>query len=50
MSDVFDRIPGRNPRLLSWAAGFRKAGWSLKTVADLFDIEPSVLREAGIKP
>lgn len=47
---MFDTIPGRHPRLVAWAIGFRKAGYPAKTVADWFGIELSLLVEAGMKP
>ena len=47
---VFDPIPGRHPRLAAWAQAFRRAGWPLRQVAALFDIEPSTLTDAGVSP
>lgn len=44
-----DPIPGRHPRLPIWAAGFRRAGWSLAKVAQLFNLDPAELRDAGVR-
>ena len=38
----------RNPRLLVWARWFLAAGYSLRTVADLFDCDPHELN-MGLK-
>lgn len=46
---VFDLIPGRHERLPAWALAFRRAGWSLRAIADLFNIEPAQLVEAGVR-
>lgn len=47
---AFDPIPGRHPRLAAWAQAFREAGWPLRQVAALFQIEPVELIDAGVKP
>ncbi len=43
-----DPIPGRHPRLVAWARGFRRAGYSLGRVAQLFNIDVAELRDAGV--
>ncbi len=50
MTAAFDRIPGRHPRLLVWASAFRRAGYPLRRIADLFEIEPATLVDGGIEP
>ena len=45
-----DPIPGRHPRLTAWAQAFRDAGWSLRVIAALFDVEPVELTDAGVRP
>lgn len=45
---VLDPIPDRHPRLVVWAAAFRRAGYSLARVADLFNIDATTLRDAGV--
>lgn len=47
---ALDPIPGRNPRLVAWAEAFRRGGWPLRRVADLFDIDPTHLKDAGVQP
>lgn len=47
---ALDAIPGRHPRLTAWAQAFRNAGWPLRTVAALFDVEPVELTDAGVTP
>lgn len=47
---AFDPIPGRHPRLPVWAQGFRRAGWPLRRIAELFDVEPVQLIDAGVAP
>lgn len=47
---VLDPIPDRHPRLVVWAAAFRRAGYPLRKIADLFEIYPSTLTDAGIHP
>ena len=46
---ILDPIPGRHERLTIWARAFRRAGWALRAIADLFDIEPAQLIEAGVR-
>lgn len=43
-----DPIPGRHPRLVVWAKAFRRAGFPLAKVAQLFNAEQSELRDAGV--
>lgn len=45
---VLDPIPDRHPRLVVWALAFRGAGYSLRRIADLFEIDPSTLVDAGV--
>lgn len=45
----FDPIPGRDPRLVAWARAFRRAGWPLHHVAELFDLPTATLIEAGVR-
>lgn len=45
---TFDPIPGRHPRLAVWAAAFRRAGYSLRAIAALFDCDLVELQDAGI--
>lgn len=47
---VLDPIPDRHPRLVVWAAAFRRAGYSLRRVAELFDIDQTTLIDAGVQP
>lgn len=47
---AFDPIPGRHPRLPAWAQAFRRAGWPLRRVATLFEIEAQALVDAGVTP
>lgn len=47
---VLDPIPDRHPRLVVWAAAFRRAGYSLRMIAQLFEIDPTTLIDAGIEP
>lgn len=47
---LLDPIPDRHPRLLAWARAFRRAGWPLRQIADLFEIDRKVLVEAGVNP
>lgn len=47
---AFDPIPGRHPRLPAWAAHFRRAGYPLRTIAKMFDVEPVELIDAGVQP
>jgi hypothetical protein len=47
---VFDPVPGRHPRLAAWAQGFIRAGWTLRAVAALFNVEPVELTDAGVRP
>ena len=43
-----DPIPGRHPRLVAWAAAFRRAGYRLARVGQLFNIDVAELRDAGV--
>lgn len=45
---ILDPIPDRHPRLVAWAAAFRRAGYSLRRIADLFEIDPTTLIDAGV--
>ena len=47
---VFDPIPSRHPKLVIWARAFRRSGYSLRRVAELFDIDAAQLVEAGVEP
>lgn len=47
---ALDPIPDRHPRLVVWAAAFRRAGYSLRKIAELFEIDPTTLADAGIEP
>ena len=47
---IFAPIPDRHPRLVVWAAAFRRAGYSLHRIAQLFEIDPTTLSDAGIEP
>lgn len=49
MTPPFDAIPGRHPRLPAWAAAFRRAGWSLRAIAALFNLDPVELTDAGVQ-
>lgn len=44
-----DPIPDRHPRLIVWAVAFRRAGYSLPRIADLFNIDATTLRDAGVR-
>ncbi|WP_374600500.1 hypothetical protein [Brevundimonas sp.] len=46
---ALDPIPERHPRLVIWASAFRRAGWPLRRIAELFEIDPAELAEAGIE-
>lgn len=45
-----DPIPGRDARLVGWCQQFRRAGYSARAIAQLFDVSLSDLIEAGIEP
>ncbi len=47
---TFDPIPGRHPRLLAWINAYRADGVPLRRLADLFEISPAELIEAGAQP
>lgn len=46
---TLDAIPDRHPRLIVWDAAFRRAGYSLARIADLFDVDATTLTDAGIR-
>lgn len=46
---ALDPIPDRHPRLVVWAAAMRHAGYSLRLIADLFEIDPGTLTDAGVR-
>lgn len=46
---ALDPIPGKHPRLLVWAQAFRSAGWSLRTIAALFNVDVVELTDAGVR-
>lgn len=48
--DGFDPIPGRDPRLIRWCFQFRRAGYSIRAVANLFNVSVCELIEAGVEP
>lgn len=50
MTAAFDPIPDRHPHLVRWANAMRTAGWPLREIARLFDIERGDLIEAGVEP
>lgn len=45
-----DPIPGRDARLVGWCQAFRRAGYSIRAIADLFNITVCDLVEAGVQP
>lgn len=45
-----DSIPGRDARLIGWCQAFRCAGYSIRAIADLFNIPVCDLIEAGVQP
>lgn len=47
---TFDPIPGRHPRLVAWAVGFRRAGYPLREISRLFNVDLGDLVEAGVEP
>lgn len=45
-----DPIPDAHPRLVTWAGWFRAAGYTVREIARLFDVDHGALIEAGIEP
>ncbi|WGM45272.1 hypothetical protein KOAAANKH_00133 [Brevundimonas sp. NIBR10] len=49
-ANPFPVIPDRHPRLPAWARAFRRAGWPLRQISALFEIDRGALIEAGVEP
>lgn len=45
-----DPIPDAHPRLITWATWFRAAGYTVREIARLFDVDHGALIEAGLEP
>ena len=50
MTPHLDPIPDRHPRLIIWCGWFRRAGYSVRDIAKLFNISIGELIEAGVEP
>lgn len=45
-----DPIPDRHPRFVVWCQQFRRAGYSVRAIANLFNATVGDLIEAGVEP